>query len=58
MEHKMAPFVLRPGQLALPFTLPGTDGRNYSLSDFSFAKFLVLFVTVQIPLTSGYMYLD
>ena len=36
---------LELGQSALDFTLPATDGKTYSLSDFADAKALVLFFT-------------
>jgi len=38
-------FTLQPGQKALDFTLPATDGKKYSLSDFSKYKYLVIFFT-------------
>lgn len=38
-------FTLQPGQKAPDFRLPATDGREYSLSDFSGHKYLVLFFT-------------
>ena len=38
-------FTLELGQSALEFTLPATDGKTYSLSDFADAKALVLFFT-------------
>ncbi len=38
-------FTLELGQSALDFTLPATDGKTYSLSDFNDAKALVLFFT-------------
>ncbi|NLN29793.1 MAG: thioredoxin family protein [Bacteroidales bacterium] len=38
-------FTLQIGQKALDFTLPATDGKKYSLSDFSSNKFLVVFFT-------------
>lgn len=38
-------FTLELGQSALDFTLPATDGKTYSLSDFADAKALVLFFT-------------
>ena len=38
-------FTLELGQSALEFTLPATDGKTYSLSDFDDAKALVLFFT-------------
>ncbi len=39
------PFTLELGSNALDFTLPATDGKNYSLHDFDKAKVLVLFFT-------------
>ena len=38
-------FTLQPGQKAIDFTLPSTEGREYRLSDFSKFKYLVLFFT-------------
>jgi peroxiredoxin len=43
-NRKMA-FTLQPGQKAIDFTLPSTDGREYSLSDFDNYKYLVVFFT-------------
>jgi peroxiredoxin len=42
--NKMA-FTLQPGQKAIDFKLPSTDGKEYSLSDFENFKFLVIFFT-------------
>jgi len=38
-------FTLQPGQKALDFTLPATDGKKYRLSDFGKYKYLVIFFT-------------
>ncbi|NLA50011.1 MAG: thioredoxin family protein [Bacteroidales bacterium] len=38
-------FTLEIGQKAVDFSLPATDGKRYSLSDFSIHKFLVVFFT-------------
>ena len=38
-------FTLQIGQKAVNFTLPATDGNNYSLSDFDDYKYLVIFFT-------------
>ena len=38
-------FTLQPGQKAIDFKLPSTDGSEYSLSDFEGSKFLVIFFT-------------
>jgi peroxiredoxin len=38
-------FTLEPGQKAIDFRLPSTDGREYSLSDFNDSPFLVVFFT-------------
>ncbi len=38
-------FTLQPGEKAIDFNLPATDGKEYSLSDFSKYKYLVLFFT-------------
>jgi peroxiredoxin len=38
-------FTLQPGQAAIDFRLPSTEGREYSLSDFAKDKYLVLFFT-------------
>ncbi len=38
-------FTLQPGESAPGFSLPGTDGRTYSLDDFSTAETLVVFFT-------------
>lgn len=39
------PYTLALGEKALDFTLPATNGKTYSLSDFARAKFLVIFFT-------------
>ena len=38
-------FTLQPGQKAIDFKLPSTEGKEYSLSDFEKFKYLVLFFT-------------
>ena len=38
-------FTLEPGEQAIDFKLPSTDGREYSLSDFDKFKYLVIFFT-------------
>jgi peroxiredoxin len=38
-------FTLQPGQKAIDFRLPSTEGREYSLADFDRFKYLVLFFT-------------
>jgi peroxiredoxin len=38
-------FTLQPGQKAIDFKLPATDGKEYSLSDFDRFKYLVVFFT-------------
>jgi peroxiredoxin len=38
-------FTLQPGQKAIDFRLPSTEGKEYSLSDFDAYKFLVVFFT-------------
>ncbi len=38
-------FTLQPGESAPGFSLPATDGRTYSLDDFSTAETLVVFFT-------------
>ncbi len=38
-------FTLQPGEKAIDFNLPATDGKEYSLSDFDKFKCLVLFFT-------------
>ncbi len=38
-------FTLQPGQKAIDFRLPSTEGREYNLSDFAKDKYLVLFFT-------------
>lgn len=38
-------FTLQPGEKAPGFSLPATDGKTYSLADFSSDKYLVVFFT-------------
>jgi peroxiredoxin len=38
-------FTLEPGQKAIDFILPSTEGKEYSLSDFEKYKYLVIFFT-------------
>jgi peroxiredoxin len=38
-------FTLQPGEMAIDFRLPSTEGRDYSLSDFSRDRYLVIFFT-------------
>ena len=38
-------FTLQPGQKAIDFKLPSTEGRDFSLSDFEKYKYLVIFFT-------------
>jgi peroxiredoxin len=38
-------FTLEPGQKAIDFKLPATDGKEYSLSDFEKYEYLVIFFT-------------
>jgi len=38
-------YTLQPGQKAIDFRLPATDGREYSMSDFDDHPFLVVFFT-------------
>ena len=38
-------FTLEPGEKAIDFKLPSTDGKEYSLSDFEKFKYLVIFFT-------------
>jgi peroxiredoxin len=38
-------FTLQPGQKAIDFKLPSTEGKEYSLSDFEKYKYLVIFFT-------------
>jgi peroxiredoxin len=38
-------FTLQPGEKAIDFRLPSTEGKEYSLSDFDHFKFLVIFFT-------------
>jgi len=38
-------FTLEPGQKAIEFKLPSTEGKEYSLSDFEKYKYLVIFFT-------------
>ncbi|MBW6501704.1 MAG: thioredoxin family protein [Bacteroidales bacterium] len=38
-------YTLQPGQKAIDFRLPSTDGNDYSLSDFDKYKYLVIFFT-------------
>lgn len=48
---KMA-FTLQLGNQAVNFSLPATDGKNYSLGDFADSRFLVVFLRVTTVLTS------
>lgn len=38
-------FTLQPGEKAIDFRLPSTDGKEYSLSDFDKFKYMVVFFT-------------
>jgi peroxiredoxin len=38
-------FTLQPGQKAIDFRLPSTEGKEYSLSDFDKYRYLVIFFT-------------
>ncbi len=38
-------YTLQPGEKVIDFTLPATDGKTYSLSDFTRYKYLVIFFT-------------
>ncbi|MGB8491691.1 MAG: thioredoxin family protein [Bacteroidales bacterium] len=38
-------YTLQPGEKVIDFTLPATDGKTYSLSDFTKYKYLVIFFT-------------
>lgn len=38
-------FTLQPGQKVIGFSLPSTDGKNYSLASFAGHKYLVIFFT-------------
>jgi len=38
-------YTLQPGERAIDFNLPATDGKKYKLSDFDNYKFLVIFFT-------------
>lgn len=38
-------FTLSIGKSALEFSLPATDGKTYSLKDFNYSKYLVIFFT-------------
>ncbi|WP_163711887.1 thioredoxin family protein [Mangrovibacterium lignilyticum] len=38
-------FTLKIGDKAIPFDLPATDGKNYTLDSFSDSRFLVIFFT-------------
>jgi peroxiredoxin len=38
-------FTLEPGEKAIDFKLPSTDGKDYSLADFDKFKYLVIFFT-------------
>ena len=42
---KRMAFTLEPGEKAIDFKLPSTEGKEYSLSDFDKFKYLVIFFT-------------
>ncbi len=44
-KSRIMAFTLQPGEKAIDFRLPATDGKDYSLSDFDKFKYLVLFFT-------------
>jgi peroxiredoxin len=44
-KYKRMAFTLEPGEKAIDFKLPSTDGKEYSLADFKKFKYLVIFFT-------------
>jgi peroxiredoxin len=44
-KEKAMSFTLQPGEKAIGFNLPATDGKSYKLSDFDKYKYLVIFFT-------------
>jgi peroxiredoxin len=45
ITKKEMSYTLQPGQMAIDFRLPSTDGREYSLADFDNHPYLVVFFT-------------
>jgi hypothetical protein len=45
LKETVMPYTLQPGEKAIDFILPATDGSTYKLSDFEKYKYLVIFFT-------------
>ena len=44
-DSQKSAYTLQPGEKAIDFNLPSTEGKNYTLRDFDGSKYLVIFFT-------------